>query len=391
MAVMNGSIAVWLNSIPQYFNWKTTSIKKPVTKKNRPLIFSEITLALYQATDIRQALRDALAVLQKTMIGELNCQLYIVQRAAKASDFELLPCIESDAPYGLLDRLSDTLSAQTERVFTVRYKLTGSVQTVYVQKLNNPITPTQTWLVLCCKEALPSYGLVHELTRPMIEALEKGLGGWYLQQANIQQAVCSERAAHAAELHDSLAQVLGYMRMKSSRLASLCEAQAHPAIKEMSVDLATQANLAYRQARELISTSRLSLQPDQLIDAIIIAVEECQQRSAIVFEIENEIGARLTTKDDIQVLHIVREALCNIVRHSKASHASVTLLRQPDQTIKVCIEDNGTGIKSEQGRKDSFGLSIMKERASKLAANLSIAQRKHGGTRIELHLPGGST
>ena len=223
---------------------------------------------------------------------------------------------------------------------------------------------------------------------PLANAFKKGINGWHQQQARIQQAVRSERATHAAELHDSMAQILGYIRIKSSRLASLCHDQAHPSIRDMSDDLALQANCAYRQARELISTSRLSLDGNSLIDSIHNAVDEFEQRSGIVFELDNRVGQKVSTKDDIQALYIVREALCNIVRHSQATHARVMLLRQANDSLKIRIEDNGIGFKENNSRQDSFGLKIMQERAAKLAASLYIIPRKNGGTRVDLHIPG---
>jgi len=123
------------------------------------------------------------------------------------------------------------------------------------------------------------------------------------------------------------------------------------------------------------------------VSAISQAISEFEQRSAIVFEMDNRVGGQLLTEDDSQTIFIVREALNNIVRHSHASHARVQLLRQKDSSIRIRIEDNGKGISADEARPDSFGMKIMQERAEKIHANLFILPRKQGGTRIELVIP----
>ena len=137
----------------------------------------------------------------------------------------------------------------------------------------------------------------------------------------------------------------------------------------------------------MIACSRLSIEQGQLVSAISQAISEFEQRSAIVFEMDNRVGGQLLTEDDSQTIFIVREALNNIVRHSHASHARVQLLRQKDSSIRIRIEDNGKGISADEARPDSFGMKIMQERAEKIHANLFILPRKQGGTRIELVIP----
>ena len=50
------------------------------------------------------------------------------------------------------------------------------------------------------------------------------------------------------------------------------------------------------------------------------------------------------------------------------------------------VEDDGRGLGT--GRHDSFGLSIMRERASRLRTNVEVAPREPRGTRVEVVLGG---
>ncbi len=170
----------------------------------------------------------------------------------------------------------------------------------------------------------------------------------------------------------------------------MCQNPEYEALQSMTEDLAIQTQNAYRQTRELITSSRLAMQSDNLAQAIVNSITEFEQQSAIVFELDNRIPAKLLdAKESTQVLYIVRESLCNIVRHSHASHARV-ILRQRQESLQILIEDNGSGIDADAARPDSFGQQIMQERAKRIGGRLTISNRPQGGTRVELSLKPGN-
>lgn len=217
--------------------------------------------------------------------------------------------------------------------------------------------------------------------------LELALTTWHQQQARINQALRAERALYAAQVHDSIAQVLGYLRIKSTQLDKLCEQTPYLGIKSFTEDLSVHIHQAYRQTRELITTSRLSMQGNSLGDSLKKAIAEFEQQSAIVFELDNRLqGNLLMPQQDIHLLYIVRESLSNIVRHSHAQHAYVGVYLEANNTLRLCIEDDGCGIDPSRARIDSFGLQIMHERAQRIGASLSIEARPEGGTICQLTL-----
>ncbi len=245
------------------------------------------------------------------------------------------------------------------------------------------------WLALKFCSFHPPAERVSFLTSGLRDALARGLDIYLRHRMAVQDAIREERAVHAAELHDSMAQVLGYLRMRTARLQSLCHNELgsdDQAIRDYADDLATQTLFAYRQMRELISTSRLRLREESLDRAIASAIEEFEQHSGIVFELDNRCPQlQLSQEQLIQVSYIARESLANIVRHSHASHARI-LVSQKHQRLRMRIEDNGLGIRPAQARSDSFGLKIMQERARRIGARLSIAPLRQRGTRVELIL-----
>lgn len=242
------------------------------------------------------------------------------------------------------------------------------------------------FLLLQFGRLFPSAGKVMQRSAPLRQALEDGLTLYLQQQHALAQALSNERRAQAAELHDSLAQVLGYLRIRSARLHTLLSDHSDDSTRECAKDLAGQTLLAYRQVRELIAGSRLQLSAGSLEQNIQNAVAEFERHSAIVFEVDNRCPQlMLNAGEQLQLTFIVREALTNIVRHAHASHARISL-RLRDQQLRLRVEDNGCGIARNAGRSDSFGLSIMQERAQRAGAELTVTARPRGGTCVELTL-----
>jgi len=83
----------------------------------------------------------------------------------------------------------------------------------------------------------------------------------------------------------------------------------------------------------------------------------------------------------------VQEALSNVVKHSAAQEARVTLTRAGDR-IDLCIEDSGAGFDtaSPQGTA-ALGLISMRERVHLVGGQFSIESEPSRGTRILVHVP----
>lgn len=376
------SIPLWLESIPWLFRKRNLTEESSVCT---PALI-QLTADLACTDDIQLSIEQALTRLQRYINFHLNADIYFIGLPSVQNN-SLLHSSHIKPPHGLAGQLRFQLTEhQVIDADELRYKLPGTALSVYAQQLSYSNDQAPAWMVLCFKYHLPGNHEIKKITSPICEALSAGLTGWSRQQDRINAAICSEKAAHAAELHDSMAQILGYMRIKASRLADQCRRESVPELAEISDDLSHQAQCAYRQTRELIACSRLSIEQGQLVEAISQAVSEFEQRSAIVFELDNRVGNQIITEDDTQAVFIVREALNNIVRHSHATHARVQLQHIKGAGIRIRIEDNGKGIEGGISRQDSFGLKIMQERAAKLHANLFILPRQQGGTRIDLQI-----
>jgi len=93
-----------------------------------------------------------------------------------------------------------------------------------------------------------------------------------------------------------------------------------------------------------------------------------------------------------EIYRIGSEALANAFRHSHASLVE-TVFEYSRHRFRLLIRDDGAGIDPEvlnSGREDHWGLSGMRERASKIAAKLNIRSARGAGTEIDLVIPGGA-
>jgi two-component system nitrate/nitrite sensor histidine kinase NarX len=99
----------------------------------------------------------------------------------------------------------------------------------------------------------------------------------------------------------------------------------------------------------------------------------------------NVPNIELPLEHELQVFHIVREALANVATHSAATHASLTIARN-DGYYVFTIEDNGAGYGSVPS-EGHYGLMIMRERAVRIGGEVWIESTQGKGTRVQLKLP----
>ncbi len=195
-------------------------------------------------------------------------------------------------------------------------------------------------------------------------------------------AVLEERAAIARELHDSLAQSLSFMKIQVSRLQSkTASEQPNEIVQELREGL----DNAYRELRALLTTFRVNMDLRGLSYAIQATIDEFNQRSQISIDFDNRlVNCRMTVNEEFHLLHVVREALSNIVRHSGAEQVTILMLLKRSGELELTIDDDGIGMNPTADSYDHYGQTIMKERAHTLGGKLDVMALRTGGTRVRL-------
>ena len=103
----------------------------------------------------------------------------------------------------------------------------------------------------------------------------------------------------------------------------------------------------------------------------------------------DETAARhISTEQALHIINIVREGLSNALRHSQATHISVSFV-QLRRSVRLSITDDGVGFVLNSAHGLGHGLDNMTARAQKVGGLLTIRSEPRGGTRILLDLPKG--
>ena len=119
--------------------------------------------------------------------------------------------------------------------------------------------------------------------------------------------------------------------------------------------------------------------------ALISTIEEYNKKHPIQIHLDNQVDSHfLNENQEIHILHLIREALSNIIKHAHADHAEVVLYLDKYNNIHVTITDNGTGIPNAAEKLNHYGLTIMKERAETLNGRVDITNNPGGGTQVAL-------
>ena len=96
---------------------------------------------------------------------------------------------------------------------------------------------------------------------------------------------------------------------------------------------------------------------------------------------------RYRTKSRPTVYRVVQEGLTNIVKHARRPSDVSVVIRRPDATLQVIVEDNGCGfdvgaLGAKAGNHRGLGLDGMRERLSLVGGTLDVESAIGAGTTI---------
>jgi signal transduction histidine kinase len=122
-----------------------------------------------------------------------------------------------------------------------------------------------------------------------------------------------------------------------------------------------------------------------LIPALEWQARELSRRSGIKVSVSQEnVTDSLPDEMRTCIYRVVQEALANILRHSGAKSAVVSV-REKDGTLSLKVEDDGSGFDSERTR--GLGRLGMEERVRQLGGQFEIRSKPGAGTTLLVTLP----
>jgi signal transduction histidine kinase len=208
-------------------------------------------------------------------------------------------------------------------------------------------------------------------------------------------AVRHERERIAQEIHDGLAQVLGYVNTKSQAVAGLLEAGRLEEATLQMAELSAAARSIYVDVREAIQglTEPIGDEVDLGTEVRDYAGRFADAAKLVVsVQVEPGLdGTPLTPATRDEVFGIVREALTNVRKHAAAHRVVVTLGTRDDRLV-VRVADDGRGFDPERVKASpndwpQYGMTTMRHRAAAIDGQISWTSVPGTGTTVELVAP----
>ena len=141
------------------------------------------------------------------------------------------------------------------------------------------------------------------------------------------------------------------------------------------------------EARRMIGGLRPSvLDKHGLVAGIEFLIGQRRDSSTEIEFRHNEIDARLDPIIEGALYRVVQEALSNVIRHSQAQTATVSLMQQGDQ-LSLAVEDQGIGFDVQLISPRQFGLRGIRERARLCGGTATIESKPGQGTSVRVELP----
>jgi signal transduction histidine kinase len=205
-------------------------------------------------------------------------------------------------------------------------------------------------------------------------------------------SIVQERGRIAREMHDGLAQVLGYLNLQTQTLGSLLNQGKVEKLQDELLQMRRAIQTAHADVRENILSLRTTLAQEK-------GLETAAEEYLTEFGIQTGVGTgfsyqvdgdlNLSSVAEVQLVCILQEALTNVRKHAQAGQVNVIIRKEKLEDgdhIRMQVMDDGMGFKMT-GSKRSFGLQTMRERAESVGGRLDIKSGGAKGTTIECRLP----
>lgn len=189
-------------------------------------------------------------------------------------------------------------------------------------------------------------------------------------------ATVAERERIARDLHDLLGHTLSLITLKSSLASRLADRDPARAIAEIR-DVERISREALSEVRSAVAGYR-----EAGLARAVASAEQMLTAAGIKPTLDVEAVPLATIEEGVLAL-AVREAVTNVVKHSRAKACSIQLTRVGD-VRRLSIVDDGVW----KGTRDGNGLAGMRERVEAIGGELLVV--RENGTSIVIELRDGA-
>ena len=320
--------------------------------------------------------------------------------------FDPLPLASAIAYYTVMDR------CPTRTRVVVSAVLVFSI--IRSQTLPGHNEPYDFFVVALQFVVAATLGILSRTRRAYLQAVEaRAEQAEAERDRQVALAAAEERTRIARELHDVVAHHVSLMAVQSEAAAALLPGRPAEAAKAVDI-IGHTAREALTELRRLLGVlrgpaevnGRAATAPAPSISALDEVLGQVRQAGIQVnLRVEGQPG-KLPPGVDLTAYRIVQEALTNIVKHSGASEALVTVSYEPGY-VTVSVTDTGNGAVAvtlgRQARRGwagssvgggarpaasgGFGLAGIAERVASCGGKLTVGPGEAGGFAVTARLP----
>ena len=190
-----------------------------------------------------------------------------------------------------------------------------------------------------------------------------------------------ERKRVASELHDNVSSLLSAVNMSmqaiSGKTLTETDQKIYQNVREM-------IKSAYSEVRNIShNIMPAGLEKDGLLNTIEQLLEKINLNKQLAFSLESKgMKQRLPVQIELNVYSIILELINNIIKHSEATKATISMINQ-DDIFNLQVKDNGIGIHGNSGH----GMSNIKSRIEALNGIFTFNSENKKGTSFDIKIP----
>lgn len=200
------------------------------------------------------------------------------------------------------------------------------------------------------------------------------------------KTILEERNRLAREIHDGIAQNLGFIKMQVYRMLNALKRNEHERLESELNQLYKTVSASYADVRDSIDDLRLRPGDGKFSNALNQLVQDFQRKSGTpVLLTDPEVLDQFPPEMQSQTIRIIQEALSNIRKHAHASRVWISAGMNAGSEVILEIKDDGVGFTPDEVSSFSqYGLVGMRERADLMGADFQVISSSNLGTIIRL-------
>jgi signal transduction histidine kinase len=203
-------------------------------------------------------------------------------------------------------------------------------------------------------------------------------------------AVAQERLRIAHEMHDGIAQVLGYVNTKVQAATEYIRREKTEEGLAQLRELTNAAREAYGDVREAIVDLRTLPGPARPLEKVLREyADRWMEQTGISVRLVVQGELSIPPGIELQLVRIIQESLTNVRKHAKAATATIDI-RRANGALLLTVKDDGVGFAQDSRTRSvfpRFGLTTMRERAESVGGIFSVASTPGAGTTVTVEVP----